>query len=72
MSEACIGNLTVNLIHLYMFEFSGGGGFGPPSWSWGPPPNKSEHFKFEFHNSTFELTDLLLNLFYICVQLFKQ
>lgn len=39
MSEACIGNLTVNLIHLYMFEFSGGGGGpGPQAGHGGPHP----------------------------------
>lgn len=40
-----------------MFEFSGGGGVRAPKLLMGAPPNESEHFKFEFHNSTFELTE---------------
>lgn len=39
-------------------NFPGGGGSGPPSWP--HPPNKSEHFKLEFHDSTFELTALIV------------
>lgn len=55
-SEACIGNLTVNLINVCLnFPRGGGGGSPVPLSGNTHPSHKSEHFKFEFHDSIFDL-----------------
>lgn len=53
-SEAFIVNLTVNLNVCLNFPGEGGGGLVTLAGHT-HPSHKSEHFKFEFHDSTFDL-----------------